>query len=437
MNNKKKYTFKKGSYVYIEGDEDVDEVYIVEEGLIELQRSTSNIESYRNIARAGDIIGFISSLGNHPRVESAYAKEDSSVLVLGRNDFLLLLQKNSEIAVKVINYFADELRVYDEIICSNEDCFPAGSPAGGLFNLGQYYFQENSYENAYYIFLKYLQLYPDDDDNGKAREIIRQVEGTGIRTISEPIKNGINLEYVDNQIIFCEGEQGEELYIIKEGRVKIVKNNNNTEMMLSVLNEGEIFGELAIVSEKPRNATAFSYGKTVLIPINKNSFLTLISRSPEILKRIFTAISQRVWFTTVRIESRLYQKPLTRIYALMEDMLLEQNISLRSRKSHTFNFGIDELLKMIDLSQNDIGDSMDDLLKDSNLSFNFGQITIEDSSKLSDQARFHRSRDVLSKSSEETPLNGETHIENKKTIESSEPGKDSVLSELDDIDFIE
>ena len=276
-----------------------------------------------------------------------------------------------------------------------------------IFNLGKYYFHDNLYENAYHILTRFLQLYPDGKFIKDAREIIKKIEGAGVRTIIEPIKKGIYSEYIDKQIIFCENEPGEELFIIKEGKVKIVKNNNNNEILLSVLNEGDIFGELAIVSEKPRNATAISFGGTVLLPIDNNALLRLMNKSPEILKRLFTAISQRVWFTTIRVESRLYQNPLTRIYAFLEDVLLEHNISLKGRNSYELQFGFDELLKMINLSQKDMDEALNELLSDSNLNLNFGRITIGDPSRLSDQARYYRSRDGLSGSNEKTSFQQE------------------------------
>jgi CRP/FNR family transcriptional regulator len=230
--------------------------------------------------------------------------------------------------------------------------------------------------------------------------MIEDIHPETIRKISEPIKEDIYNVYSDGQIIFCEGEPGEELFIIKEGKVQISKFKNGTEIILSILKEGDIFGELAIVSDKPRNATAVCRSKTVLLPINLNSLSLLFEKSPGILKRIYTAISQRVWFSIIRLESKLYKKNLTKIYAFLENKLLEDNISLKSEFSHTMNFGIDELLKMNDISQEDDKNSIAMLLSDQNLNFNFGQISINKASDIRAMSSYYKTRDNIADSQE-------------------------------------
>ena len=54
--------------------------------------------------------------------------------------------------------------------------------------------------------------------------------------------------------------------------------------------------------------------------------LKLIKKSSDLLKRIFTAISQRVWFTFIRMESKFYEKPITRVYVFLENKLIEDNV---------------------------------------------------------------------------------------------------------------
>ncbi len=396
MNDQSKRLFKAGSYIYIEGDEDVDEVYIVEKGLVEFKSINQRVRTHGENAAPGDVFGFISSLSQRPRMETAFAKVNSSVIVFNRERFLVLLKKNSEIAIKLLNSYADELRLYDTMI------FSLGGVKGvflpeevQLYNLGLYYNNIKQLSNAYYVFSRYMQLFPDGSNRNGARKLLAEIEKTGIRRIPEPVPDGIYRQYADKQIIFCEHEPGYELFIIKSGRVKIVKYHGDSEIILSVLKDGEIFGELAIVSDKPRNATAVSFGTTVLLPIDKDSLLKLMQKSSDLLKRIFTAISQRVWFTFIRTESKFYQKPITRIYVFLENKLIEDNVSLKSREPHIFNFGIDELLKMTNIPNDKVAAAMAELSRDQNLNFYMGQTVIDNPSLVSSKARYHRSRDHL------------------------------------------
>lgn len=396
MKEQTRTIYKAGSYIYIEGDEDSDCVYIVEKGLVEFRSSTNRVRSHGNIAGTGDVFGSISSLSKRPRMETAFAKVNTSIITFTRETFLSVLQKNSEIALKLLDSFADELRLYDTMIFPldiNENVFQPEDVQ--LFKLGKYYYEENIIANACYVLKRYLDLHPEGSDNDEARKMLADVDKKGIKKILKPIQNGIYLQYADRQIIFCEHEPGDELYIIKKGKVKIVKHHERSEMILSVLNEGEIFGELAIVSDMPRNATAISYGSTILLPINKISLMKLIQKSSDILKRIFTALSQRVWFTFIRMESKFYEKPITRIYVFLENKLIEDNNSHKKQEQHIFNFGIDELIRMMNIPADKIPAVMEELTRDHNLEFNVGQTVIENPSLVSSKAQYYRSRDRL------------------------------------------
>lgn len=397
MAESKKSLFKAGAYVYIEGDEDSDEIYIVEKGEVELKSVNENAMRYKPLVGPGEVFGFTSALCRKPRMESAVARRDSVVITLKRERFIDMVQQNPEVALKIVNYFAEELRTYNEMMFTlggeGPDILPDDLQ---LFNLGLHYYRKGDYAYAAHVLGRYLEGGPEGPAAEQARGALADIEKTERRSVSEPVRKGLYKVFADRQMIFSEFESGDELYIIKEGKVKITKIMNDQEIMLSVLKEGDIFGELAIVSNKPRNATAISWGKTELLPIGKDTLATVLRKSPGIINRIFMAISQRIWFTFIRLESRLYAKPITRIYVFLENKLLEERVPLKSTEPVTFNFGIDELLRMTGLPPAPPGDTMDLLLGDHNLTFNFGQTVVDDPSVLSTKAKFYRSRDHLS-----------------------------------------
>ncbi|HPA72406.1 MAG TPA: cyclic nucleotide-binding domain-containing protein, partial [Spirochaetota bacterium] len=76
--------------------------------------------------------------------------------------------------------------------------------------------------------------------------------------LDSPVFDKFIVEYAPNQLIFCEFEPGNEFYFIQSGRVKIVKIVNNTEKTLDVLKPGDVFGEMAILENSPRSATAIA-----------------------------------------------------------------------------------------------------------------------------------------------------------------------------------
>ncbi|TAL31082.1 MAG: cyclic nucleotide-binding domain-containing protein [Spirochaetes bacterium] len=429
----KKSVFRAGAYVYIEGDEDSDEIFIVERGEIELKTAGEKIKKFNSVIRPGEVFGFTTALCRRPRMDSARARRDSIVIAIQRDKFIEMVQSNPPVALKIVNYFAGELRAYNEMMFSlddeDRDILPDETR---LFNLCEYYYDKAAYQYAQYSCQRYLELHPDAPNSASARTMIKQIEQVDNRMMLEPVKTGIYKLYADRQMIFSEYEQGNELYIIKEGKVKIIKVSSDEEIMLSVLKEGDIFGELAIVSNKPRNASAIAWGKTTLLPIAKETLPVLLKKSPGMINRIFMAISQRIWFTYIRLESRVYSKPVTRVYVFLENKLLEEHHSLKDTQPVTLNFGIDELFRMMGISPSNPGPVVNLLMDDNNLNFNFGQITIENPTVLSMKAKFLRSRDhiVTGDEGEEQPRNQRARTEQSSSGAMESEGLEATYDEI-------
>lgn len=62
--------------------------------------------------------------------------------------------------------------------------------------------------------------------------------------------------YKKGETIFREGEQGSSAFVVQEGEVEIIKTLDGEERLLGVVHKGGIFGEMALIDEKPRSATA-------------------------------------------------------------------------------------------------------------------------------------------------------------------------------------
>ncbi len=395
MANEKNIKLKTGDYAFIQGDEKVDNVFIVKTGKIELKHDNTSITLSKQHLGPGDPLGFISALSKKPRLTSAMAIENSVLLKFTRNEFIALLHKNPNIAMKIVNYFVNELRNYDHQLISFEKDQDSLDCDTNLYNLGMYYLNNNQISCANHVFNACIKNYPESSLIKEARQKIKAIEDMGVKLPAEPAMKGMYKIFDDGQMIFCENEPGEELYIIMKGKVRIAKFSNNSELLLAFLGEKDIFGELAIISDKPRNASAISIGPTELLPVNKDTIMQLFEKSPDLLDRLFTSICQRVWFTVIRIESRFYKKPITRVLAFLENKLLEENISLKSRSAHTFSFSINEVLKMLDLDSGDNNDIIDKLIAETDLHLHFGQIKINDICSFQGRSSYFKSRDHL------------------------------------------
>jgi CRP-like cAMP-binding protein len=94
--------------------------------------------------------------------------------------------------------------------------------------------------------------------------------------------------------VFREGERGEEMFIIEDGEVEIVKLHGPVERLLSTLGPGDFFGEMSLLEGQPRLATARAKSDVKLLPIDASTFDQLLRDNPEITIRMMRRLSQRL-----------------------------------------------------------------------------------------------------------------------------------------------
>jgi CRP/FNR family cyclic AMP-dependent transcriptional regulator len=106
-----------------------------------------------------------------------------------------------------------------------------------------------------------------------------------------------------NELVFSEGDPGNVLYLIVVGSVRIyTKITENVDKTLVTLRKGGLFGEMSVVSEDYRSATARAVEASELLAINQNDFKALLDKNPcagkKILEFIVKVLADRLKNTT-------------------------------------------------------------------------------------------------------------------------------------------
>ena len=102
------------------------------------------------------------------------------------------------------------------------------------------------------------------------------------------------LEMEADQIVFRDGDLGTEMYIIQEGQVEILQEVSGEERRIAVLDKGDFFGEMAILEELPRNASARTLTAVKLVRVNGPAFDSMLRSNPEIAVRIMRMLCRRL-----------------------------------------------------------------------------------------------------------------------------------------------
>jgi len=101
-------------------------------------------------------------------------------------------------------------------------------------------------------------------------------------------------EFPKATVLFREGETGKEMYVLQSGQVVITKKVRDEEKRLAVLGPGEFFGEMALISNKPRNATATVADAARLLVIDPKTFEGMIRSNSEIAARMIRKLAERL-----------------------------------------------------------------------------------------------------------------------------------------------
>lgn len=98
--------------------------------------------------------------------------------------------------------------------------------------------------------------------------------------------------YPPNYQLFAEGESGDKLYIIKSGMVKIFKTSSGADV--AILKSNEFFGEMALFSDNPRNASAVTLEECELFTLDKADFYALVAQNPQMANMLSTEFVARM-----------------------------------------------------------------------------------------------------------------------------------------------
>lgn len=107
----------------------------------------------------------------------------------------------------------------------------------------------------------------------------------------------ITMDYFpDNHLIFRQLELGDRMYIIKNGIVKIFREDAQTqsEIDIAMLGDNDFFGEMSLISEEPRNASARTVEPSQIFILLRDDFLKLISENASIAAKISSEFLSRL-----------------------------------------------------------------------------------------------------------------------------------------------
>ena len=344
--------FAAKSYIIVEGKRNADKFFIIRSGKVRLSKEVEIVtEEQGDTLGPGDFFGVVSTMSGQSHIETAQALTDVTLISVQKDQFSQLIQNNAPVAMKIILQFSKRMRYLDEALTRLTLKNNAVDDASHIYWVGEYYAKIKQYGQAFYAYQKYIKHCPKGDNVQTAVERLKKIAPYVKNVQQEPKPGEMMRIFEKDQIVFCEGEPGNELFIIQKGSVKIVKVTDDNEILLAVLKAGDIFGEMALLESKPRAAGAVAYENCQLMAVNRENFQQMIKSQPQLIARLTTLLSERIWLIYRQLANTQINEPLGKLFDMLQIQLDKKKIDISSATNYSFDFGLKELINMVGLNQ--------------------------------------------------------------------------------------
>lgn len=104
----------------------------------------------------------------------------------------------------------------------------------------------------------------------------------------------LGAEYNDGEVIVRQGELGDSMYVVQEGRVEVVQEKDGRDIKLAELEDGDFFGEMALFEKEVRSATVRALGSVRILTVDKRTLLRRIHEDPSLAFRVIEKLCKRL-----------------------------------------------------------------------------------------------------------------------------------------------
>lgn len=196
----------------------------------------------------------------------------------------------------------------------------------------------------------------------------------------------------ENVAILHVDEEGDTLFIILNGRVSVSKHSDEgREVILSILSDGEFFGEMSLLDGKPRSATVIATEATELLLLRRTDFLDCLARYPQIATKLLSTLAYRLRRTNRQVESLALLNAYGRVAGVLLQLAEDygEPVGTGNRITVSERPILQEIANMAGTTRETVSRVINNLEKRGYLERDGRRITIVDQDQLHDDFFFH------------------------------------------------
>ncbi len=385
-------SFKKGSFVIVEGKTNTDRFYIIQSGRVVISRSNELLGSTPEVFGPGDFIGVVSCMSGNSQIESAAAITDVVCIAVRRDQYSELINKNSAVAMKIIRTFANRMRTLNETLMQQTLNNSAVDTPEQIYQVAKYYDEDGSDSIACFAYYQYLKAARTGQFAKEATVRLAKLKPDSEAVYFEPSSDLLR-KYPMNTMIFSESQTGADMFIIQSGSVKISKVVDGTEVILAILKKGDMFGEMALLENKPRSASAIAASDCQLMTVNKQNFNNMVATQPQLIARLTTTFSERLWSMNRQLtNSLLHADPVAQMIDMLVLQLEKNNFDFDGKSAYETQFTPSDIATMCGLSKQEQAKCLYKFMTFPLISVQKNKIVVKQRDELLKQSLFYRKK---------------------------------------------
>ncbi|MCH5294325.1 MAG: cyclic nucleotide-binding domain-containing protein [Treponema sp.] len=382
--------FTQNSYILIEGTPSADRFFIIQTGKAQSYHETPVPGLAPALLGPGDFIGVVPCMSGHTQTESVVALTNVTAIMVRREQYPELIANNAPVAMKIVRAFTKQLRVLNDNLTKLTIKKSAVESPENLFSIAEYYEDMGMLDIAVYAYYQYLKEVPQGKSYDTASKRFGALRKQCRNAVYfEPSEDSVR-QYPKDTMIFAEYQHGQDMFIIQEGSVKIVRIVNGAEVTLVLLKKGDMFGEMALLDNGLRSASAIAYENCKLLVVNRANFNMMVSTQPQYVAKLTTVFSDRLWSMYRQIVNTQLKDTRARMIDMIALQLENRRISVEKGASYHADFSALDIMELCGIPQKDQRLALMQLQTDQHVKVNNGSLIIPDVPELIKQATFYR-----------------------------------------------
>jgi F420-non-reducing hydrogenase small subunit len=273
--------FKKGEVVFKQGEQG-DTMYIIQSGAVEISQEQDGKDVVLALLDQGDFFGEMALLQDEVRSATVRAIQKTRLLPFSRGSLMERLKTDPGVAVHLMKGLILRIQQANENVrfkVEQDDDLRVAITG----------IEEDKDSKASPPVDKGAGTSEKADRGGPQDDDIQVSDIARLWQVESELSS-----FSDGDHVFSEGDHGDTMYIIAEGAVQICQGSGQETRVLASLVAGDFFGEMSIITDSARNASAVSMGRTKLLPIMRKDMNERISQRPELALFIIQSLIRRL-----------------------------------------------------------------------------------------------------------------------------------------------